>query len=197
MVESSKVLTKAINEVIRLLEKREKNGSLRAEEMRRALQSSHEAIKLMLTDDELFAQLVYPGTDNDEIVSKLTIFNKRFISAEYTALKNAGVSYAAKDALIRQTRNRRTTISLSEDYRTNLRGYLEETRETINALLEKLEPSGNTLEGKKSVQKDWRIIAYLIGGVVLVGINSSTTIPALFAILGMEIIKESIRKIVS
>lgn len=167
--------------------------------MRRSLQSSSNAIDLMLSDDELFDQLVASKTDYEKIIKEIIVFDTRFVSAENTVLKKAGVSSNAKKILIRQTRNQRMMISLSGDYRLKLRNHLEETRAILNSLLEQLKDTDKTLEAKKAVQKDWRRISYLVGGAALVAIDTSlgVTQPAIAAvssIFGTTMIKDNLQR---
>ena len=193
MAESPQELAKSLNEIVRLLEKKDKNSTLRVEEMRRSLQNSSNAIDLMLSDEKLFEQLVASHPDCEVLVQQVLTFEAQFIPIENTALKKAGVSPKAKNNLIRQSRNRRKTISLSGDYRKELKNHLKETQKTLNSFLKQLNDTDNALNAKKAIQKNWRRISYLVGGVALVAIDTSLgtanpAIAAVSAIFGTDMI---------
>ncbi|TRW95148.1 hypothetical protein [Candidatus Methylobacter oryzae] len=189
MPDSHKELAKSLNEIIRLLEKKDKNSTLRAKEMRRSLRSACNSIDLMLSDEELFKRLVATETDHEKIVTEINIFDTVFIPAENTALKKAGLSFNAKKILIKQTRNQwKETISLSGDYRLKLKSHLEATKALLNNSLEQLENAEKALDSKKAVQKDWRRISYLVGGAALVAIDASLGVaqPALAGVAAVS-----------
>lgn len=199
MENSLNALTKSLNEVLRLSVKKDKKSTLRAEEMRRSLQSSCDAINKILNEEKLFNLLAESKESYETIVKDLIIFNRRFVSEESTILKKYGVSYNAKKSMIRQTRNRRKKVSLSDDYREMLKTDLEETRDIINNHLEMLNDSSNKLASKKVVQNQWKRISYLVGGAALVAINatlssSQPAISAVSATFGTTMITDNLKR---
>jgi hypothetical protein len=192
-------LATAINEIVRLANKRERKGTLRAKEMRRGLANALEAIDSLLKDDGTLYKLVENKREYINFMKNMDNFEKIFIPHENGAMNNAGVSKEAKVHLIRQVRNCKECISDDSDYRVNIRSKLETVKKGLQAYLDLLADSGDRNAGMKAVRKDWRKIAKVVGGVTLVGVDATIGshqpgVSAISSAIGVSLIRENLKE---
>jgi len=163
-------LVHALNEVTRLLEKRRSGRhSLRASEMRRALEKALAAVEGMREDDALIDRLVPTTGDNEYL--ELSKFEDRFVPQENVALKGAGLTKDAKVLLVTRIRSHRSQFRIpTDDYRGVLRDDLSKIREQLEHMLR------DTVDRKHVVEKGWQRVFDLASGAVLVSVNSTISV---------------------
>jgi hypothetical protein len=156
----------------------------------------------IMSDDDAFHALLEAQTSehNPEVrrvLDELSSFGA-FLQEELRLLITAGVDASAAEALLEETRNFRQTLSGMRMDRTALRVGLYQVRNEVCSLSNLFADASADDEGRRKARVVLRRAAWVIGGAVIVVVNTTaTSLTAVYAgvsvSLGTSLIGHGIR----